>query len=274
MLRALVACVATALLLRLCMSRLPTCEPRGDRWSCRTVCTCGGLAFFAVYFPLVLFAKGKGSMAALVVASFIVWFMGYWDDRRELRPFTKLKIEVVVALGLIACGWRLGWVGWLPADVFLSLLWIVGLTNALNLLDNMDALSAGVALIAAAWLGVLTGNPTAYVLVGITVGFLVFNLPPAQVFMGDCGALFLGLNLACLAMESNLGPGAALVLVVPLADTTFVTIRRLRRGRSPARGGLDHLSHELQKLGGVPLALIVLYAVGFAGGLASWFWVN
>jgi UDP-GlcNAc:undecaprenyl-phosphate GlcNAc-1-phosphate transferase len=159
------------------------------------------------------------------------------------------------------------WLDNVVIDVVLSMFWIVGLTNAFNLMDNMDGLCGGVSLVALSFLAALVPSPVVFALVGITGGFLVFNFPPAKLFMGDCGAYFLGVNLACLSMDTGLGKGAVFLLLVPIADTTFVTIRRLLKGKSPARGGLDHLSHELSKKVNATIAVLILYVIGILSGL-------
>jgi UDP-GlcNAc:undecaprenyl-phosphate GlcNAc-1-phosphate transferase len=169
------------------------------------------------------------------------------------------------------------------------MVWIVGVTNAFNLLDNMDGLCAGVTLIAgAALLGafVLDGGigPEALylsALLGATAGFLVYNFHPASVFMGDAGSLFIGLNLAVLTLGSpSPGGGSAdilsiligplLVLLVPILDTTLVTASRILSGRSAAQGGRDHTSHRLVAIGlSERGAVAVLWALAALGGLLA-----
>ena len=141
-----------------------------------------------------------------------------------------------------------------------TLVWIVGITNAFNLLDNMDGLCAGVAMVAALSMAYLYSgmNPeaclVALIMAGACGGFLVYNFNPASIFMGDCGSLVIGFSAAALSLEYGKVTGAnslalfavpLLVLMVPLLDTTLVTIIRLLSGRKASTGGRDHTSHRL-----------------------------
>jgi len=260
----LVACAVTALLLRFFLPKLPIRYPSDDRWNAEKIPTAGGITFLPVFAFYSL-------ISPLFVASLIIWFMGLVDDVKPLSPRVKLLTETAAALFLVFFGWQLHWFGYPVLTLVLSVFWIVGLTNAFNLIDNMDGLSTGVSIIALVFIGLLTGNPLqTMVLLGICCGFLVFNFPPAKVFMGDCGALFIGLNVACMSMDARVGLLALLILVVPLADTTFVTVRRLLKKKSPAKGGLDHLSHELVKITHSQLAAMgTLWTVGLLGGLLA-----
>ena len=209
------------------------------------------MPIFLIFFP---------AEKVIIISVGVIWLLGLIDDLEPIRPRTKLIVQTTVATFLVLSDWRLGWFDNLVIDIPLSLLWIIGITNAFNIIDNMDGLVVGITIIILLFLG---NQP---VLLGLALGFLIFNFPPAKVFMGDCGALFFGLNLACLTM--GLGPEAILLLLVPIADTTFVTVRRLLRKRSPARGGLDHLSHELAKgLHSQLAAVAVLWMFGILGGV-------
>ena len=165
--------------------------------------------------------------------------------------------------------------------------WLVGITNAINLLDNMDGLAGGVALIAALMLGLMFWQVQTYDLLlialalgGATLGFLFFNFPPASVFMGDGGSLFLGFTLASLAIAqvpraSNLLAilgVPTLIFLLPILDTTMVTITRILRGQSPATGGKDHTSHRLIAFGlSEQQTVLVLYGVSFIAGIMGSF---
>ena len=175
----------------------------------------------------------------------------------------------------------------LTLDTMLTLLWIVGITNAFNLLDNMDGLCTGVALIAGSALLVLFvsayGNSAEAVylavLLGAAAGFLVYNFHPASVFLGDSGSMLLGLSVAVLALGRGNGlepaqdmvsaiAAPALVLLIPIFDTTLVTVSRMRSGRSPAQGGTDHSSHRLVAIGlSQPAAVAVLWTLAALGAL-------
>jgi len=161
--------------------------------------------------------------------------------------------------------------------------WLVGITNAINLLDNMDGLAGGVALIASAFLGYLSFRSgdldllyMTIALCGSILGFLVFNFPPAKIFMGNSGSLFLGFTLAELAVAKRTTASNVLavfgspllIFMLPILDTTLVTITRLLRGQSPAQGGKDHTSHRLVYFGlGERQVVLILYCVAlFSGG--------
>jgi UDP-GlcNAc:undecaprenyl-phosphate GlcNAc-1-phosphate transferase len=167
------------------------------------------------------------------------------------------------------------------------LLWVVGITNAVNLLDNMDGLAAGVAGIAALIMTVfagVTGSATAVVVGGVVggaaLGFLAFNFKPARIFMGDCGSLFLGFSIASLALviqqQSGMGGQVAAglvplaVLAVPILDTTLVTFMRKLAGRPVSQGGQDHTSHRLVFLGlSEQHAVLMLYALSLGSGVLA-----
>ena len=171
--------------------------------------------------------------------------------------------------------------GYYVVDVMVSLFWFIGITNALNLLDNMDGLAGGVGAIAASFMGVnflLAGDVelagVAFAFAGALVGFLVHNYPPARIFMGDSGSLFTGLVLAGLALSPAPGLSrslfavvivSAIVLAVPILDTTFVTVTRLLEGRPVSKGGKDHTSHGLVALG-ISEERVVWLVWGLAAG--------
>lgn len=163
--------------------------------------------------------------------------------------------------------------------------WLVGITNAINLLDNMDGLAGGVALITAGFLSIFfwrTGYPELLILslalCGSNIGFLVFNFPPAKIFMGDNGSMFLGFTLAVLAIARRTQASnifaiigvPTLILLLPILDTGLVAITRILRGQSLAVGGKDHTSHRLVAFGlSERQAVLVLYGIAIISGLAS-----
>ncbi|MEQ8769681.1 MAG: MraY family glycosyltransferase [Phycisphaerales bacterium] len=219
--------------------------------------------------------------------------MGLIDDRRPLGPFAKLVImvlpAVVVAWPHPALDTRLmtmldASTGGPWVSMLLTVVWIVGVTNAMNFIDNMDGLCGSVAAIAAAcFLGAAIVNEQWFVaamlalVVGASAGFLVWNAPPAKLFMGDSGSLVLGYTLAFLTVRATYvgdagtaGSGAwygvfmpILVLAIPLYDFASVTLVRLSQGKSPFVGDLQHLSHRLVKRGLSKRAAVAVIA-GFA----------
>lgn len=226
--------------------------------------------------------------------------LGLVDDRRPLGPYLKLSIMLgLSALVVLGTGSRLltaadAFVGGPWLSILLSILWLALITNALNIIDNMDGLCAGVAAIAASCFlaGTLTHNPPQWFIsaalaltVGACLGFLLFNFPApkASIFLGDSGSLVLGFTLGFLTIRTTyLGPTTAggyyallmplLVLAVPLYDLATVSFIRLRQGRSPMLGDLNHISHRLTRRGlSKRDAVLVIYgltAVTSIGGVA------
>jgi UDP-GlcNAc:undecaprenyl-phosphate/decaprenyl-phosphate GlcNAc-1-phosphate transferase len=258
----------------------------------------GGLAIWIALWAVALIAArsipsdsvvGPSStipeLAAIFAGATVILLVGMADDRRGgMTPFAKLTGQFVACSTLLAFGIHVTAFGIPWVDIPLTYLWVIGLTNALNLLDNMDGLSAGATSIAGAFfflLAVLNGQILvallAAALVGSCLGFLIYNYNPATIFMGDTGSLSLGFILSVLGMKLQIHHShdlsfliAALVLSVPIFDTGFVIWRRLREGRRITQGGKDHTSHRLVRLGlNQKQAVWALYAASFAAGLAA-----
>jgi UDP-GlcNAc:undecaprenyl-phosphate/decaprenyl-phosphate GlcNAc-1-phosphate transferase len=263
-------------------------RPRVDRWHGRPTALLGGVAIAATVLILHGILVGVHAQPVLVIGGMLMFSIGLTDDLVSLSPATKLVFEIAVASLFVFFGYRLSWVSSLTVDTILTLFWIVGLTNAFNLLDNMDGLAAGLCLIAGtSILGSLLagggGPETTYLalLLGATAGFLVFNFQPASIFMGDSGSLFIGLSLAVLTLYSptrtqastnllSVMAGPSLILLVPILDTTLVTVSRMLSGRSAAQGGRDHASHRLVAIGlSERAAVLVLWALAALGGLLA-----
>jgi UDP-GlcNAc:undecaprenyl-phosphate/decaprenyl-phosphate GlcNAc-1-phosphate transferase len=219
--------------------------------------------------PKLAFILGGGVVLAA---------MGLWDDLRPIPGWTKAVTIIPLAVGLYATGIRAD-----PFDVWwlnfaVTVLWVTGIVNAFNFLDNMDGLTTGVSSIAAstfAALAAISGQivvgSLAAAVAGCALGFLFYNRPPARIFMGDMGSHFLGWLLAVVALElefENVKRVAFLVpivvLGVPIFDTTLVVISRLQRRVSPLRAGLDHASHRLVRVGIARTAVIVLHYLAAA----------
>ena len=227
---------------------------------------------------------------ALLVGMTILHVMGVVDDRRSLGPWLKLGVQLAVATAL-AVWFDVRLLTLLPAPLSITLTvgWIVVVTNAMNFIDNMDGLSGGVGAIAAVLFlvaALVNGQwfiaATLALLAGSLIGFLVFNFPPARLFMGDGGSLVLGFLLAVLTVRTTFqhdGLGGAwyalfmpvIVLAIPLYDFVTVTAIRLRQGRSPFVGDQQHFSHRLVKRGlsrrGAVLVIWGLSAVTGIGGI-------
>jgi UDP-GlcNAc:undecaprenyl-phosphate GlcNAc-1-phosphate transferase len=224
---------------------------------------------------------------AVLIGATLLLVVGVVDDQRGLTPRTKLLAQASAAVLLVIGGTGVKFLpfGWL--NLVATILWVVAVCNALNLLDNMDGLSAGVTAIACAyftllalWHGQIWVSIVAAVLLGATLGFLRFNWNPATIFMGDAGSLLLGFLLAVLAIKlrfpavdpQRTWPIPLLILAVPLFDTTLVTISRMRRGVGIFSGGRDHVSHRLVGLGlSVRQAVGTIYLVAALCGSAAIF---
>lgn len=266
-----------------------TAKPSDDRWHRAPTALLGGVAIAVTVLGLQLGLGGWRTIPVILTGGFLIFLVGLTDDVLDLKPYSKLVAEIAIAALFVSQGYRLGWVTSLTLDTLLTMVWIVGLTNALNLLDNMDGLCAGTTLIAgSALLGSLwlSNAPSPELvqlalLLGATAGFLVYNFHPASIFMGDGGSLFIGLNLAVLTLTSqstgeapssvlSIIAGPLLVLLIPIFDTTLVTASRFVSGRSAAQGGRDHSSHRLVAMGlSERRAVAVLWTLAGLGGLMA-----
>jgi UDP-GlcNAc:undecaprenyl-phosphate GlcNAc-1-phosphate transferase len=263
-------------------------HPREDRWHRRPVALFGGVGIgIALFGTAVAFGLHR-EQPVLLGCAVAIFAIGLIDDLISLKPSTKLVVEMALACVLLFYGHRLNWLHSITVDSFLTLVWVVGMTNAFNLLDNMDGLCAGIAVIVAAAflanLGAVGADAlpeTRYlaILMGATAGFLVYNFHPATIFMGDAGSLLLGFSFAALTLSAS--PEAAaksnvlsivaapvLVLLIPIFDTALVTISRWLSGRSASIGGRDHSSHRLVAIGlSERAAVAVLWLLAAIGGL-------
>ena len=202
-------------------------------------------------------------LVVVIGLALVFSLMGLIDDLRGLSPRLRFVIGLVLATSLVAYGVRVA--SPLPdsVDFLISVVWILGITNSFNLLDNIDGLAAGTAAVAAGaffFIAVMNdqqnGALFAIGLAGAMLGFLRSNFHPATIYMGDAGSLFIGFLMAYLGlkMRTNVDEipqlfAPIVVLGVAVLDTTIVVVSRVRRGVSPFTGGQDHLSHRLRRLG-------------------------
>ena len=288
------ALAVTAALLRSPLARRVVAVPRGDRWHEAPTPVLGGIGIFAGLLVGVLAAIASGALepsvelAGIVGGAAIVFGIGLVDDFRSLGPVPKLSAQLLATTVLLASGVRVEIVGNDVLAIVLAGVWIVGMTNAFNLLDNMDGLAATLAGIAFAFFAVaaaaLEANRLVLVLAlaaaAACAGFLPFNVRPtrpAAVFMGDAGSLPLGFMLAALSLEASwklAGTTVAtlllpvLILAVPIVDTALVVAVRLLEGRPIYQGGRDHTSHRLVYYGlseRRAVVLLALISVGLGG---------
>jgi UDP-GlcNAc:undecaprenyl-phosphate/decaprenyl-phosphate GlcNAc-1-phosphate transferase len=277
-------------------------RPAEDRWNETPTALLGGVALFAAV------AVGLGAVAALswpfsrgwetllageglrgvgiLAAATLMFLTGLADDYFDFRPATKLVLQAVAATVLISTGIVIRVTGLVPVDVLVTYFWFIGITNALNLLDNMDGVAVGIAAIAALFLAIAFGRENSFTLAavclavaGAAAGFLPYNFHKASIFMGDSGSLFLGSLLAGLAAAY---PGSAtgslvsvmfapvLLIVVPILDTTLVAVSRTLAGRPLSMGGRDHTTHRLVALGfSQRQTALILYAFAAASGTGA-----
>lgn len=259
-------------------------HPRNDRWHRTSTPLLGGAAIaLAALVTLAGFWPEDRGVIVVVGCAGLAFALGLLDDFRHLAPATKLVGQVIVASLLAFGGVQVELVPTVPIAFVITVLWVVVMMNAVNLLDNMDGLAAGVsaigaaALVFTAWSGNVSAAAVAAVTLGAALGFLVHNFSPARVFMGDAGSQLLGFLLAAAALLHTstgaanvglalLGPLAAAAL--PIFDTALVTASRGIAGIPISQGGRDHSSHRLAALGMSDRgAVLVLYLV--AAGLAG-----
>src|SRR5216684_2009740 len=263
-------------------------RPKIDRWHKNATATIGGIAIWLTVVCVYLTLIPHTSYGWVIVgASTFLFLVGLIDDLIHIKPYQKLIGQVMGAALVVYYGLALPWTRSLPINMVITIFWLIGITNAVNLLDNMDGLAAGIASIASVFLTVsfiAGGQPTealmSSALAAALLGFLVYNSNPATIFMGDCGSMFIGFLLASAALVNVSGgrsrtfvPVLAvpiLVLFIPIFDTTFVTILRKLSGRAASQGGRDHTSHRLVALGmSERRAVWLLYGLAGLSGLLA-----
>lgn len=250
----------------------------------------GGIGIFlGAILAVLVFYRGRPPDAVIgtLLALTVVALVGLLDDRRDLPAGAKLGGQFIGFLILVYFGIQVR----LPLpealNYAITFIWLAGISNAINFLDNMDGLSAGVSAVSAAFmllLGALNNqflvSGLAAAVLGASLGFLRYNFNPAQIFMGDVGALFLGFLLAILGVQLRFPDNAnivtwmapVMILGLPIFDMTLVVFSRLRRGLSPNTAGKDHTSHRLVELGFTQReAVLILYLVSGAFGMVGVF---
>lgn len=274
-------------LLRLLSKKLGfVSRPIEDRWSKRCVPLGGGVVLSLGLLIALLFV-GDGLLFKLGPACLVVFILGLVDDIWGVNPPTKLIGQTVAACLVVSQGFVLP-LPWQIAGMTFTILWIVGVSNAVNLIDNMDGLAAGVSLIATLSILLLFSSQSesapmillAVIVAALLTGFLVHNYYPARIFMGDAGSLPLGFILGVLTTQLNITGSSGipfmalapivLVLIVPVFDVALVLVARGLASRPLMLGGKDHSSHRLVGLGlSEPRAVWVLYGLSLLGGLAA-----
>ncbi|MCS6846050.1 MAG: undecaprenyl/decaprenyl-phosphate alpha-N-acetylglucosaminyl 1-phosphate transferase [Caldilineales bacterium] len=251
----------------------------------------GGVAIYAGFIVALLVLGNRYRIheaISILVGATLVSAIGGVDDHSPVHPLIKLAVQGLAAGILVVTGVQVRVFDYQWLNVAVTILWVVGITNALNFMDNMDGLSAGVAAIAAAFYLLLAALNRQYLvgamsaaLLGACIGFLFYNFNPASIFMGDSGSLFLGFVLAALGIKLRF-PGnmdivtwmvPVMVLALPIFDTTLVVVSRLRRGKNPlTTPGRDHISHRIARLTGSRReAVLICYLIAGACGMVAIF---
>lgn len=260
--------------------------PRGDRWHTRTTPVLGGVAIYlALILTVLLFAHWNREIQVILLGASMLFFLGLIDDLVTTSPPTKLVGQIICAAILVFFGIRFHLLVFEPVNILLTFFWLIGITNAFNLLDNMDGLAAGIGVIVSLFLIFsMTGSSEWYIVVlllslaGALLGFLFYNFHPASVFMGDAGSLFVGFLLASVSLVVERGSSnivsalfvPVFIFMIPILDTALVTLSRKIAGRAISSGGKDHTSHRLVTLGITEKKAVgVLYFLSvLAGGVA------
>jgi UDP-GlcNAc:undecaprenyl-phosphate GlcNAc-1-phosphate transferase len=301
----LICLVLTPIIRHLARKKGWMAQPIKDRWHTRPTALMGGIAiYFSITLPLLFITDlsvlpklfdNHGSAphnipvnVVLLIGVTFLFLLGLVDDFFHIKPHAKLVGQILVASLVTFLGFRLHWFSSLTLDTMVTMVWIVGVTNAFNLLDNMDGLCVGIGLICAIALAVILwplypdASEAVLILAAALLAFLFYNFNPASIFMGDCGSLVIGFAVSLFSLTFTNHPSVAntlavyavpvMVIMVPILDTTMVTLVRLLSGRRASIGGRDHASHRLVLMGFTERgAVLALYGIGSISGLAAVF---
>lgn len=291
--------VATPLMIRLAKLVGAIDVPNSER-RVHTVPTprLGGLAIFIGFMAALFYKEGfKPELAGVLAGALIIVTLGFFDDMKPLSAKFKFLVQIIAAVIVIQSGVRISYVSnplhfitggeYIQFGIWsypLTLIWIVGVTNAINLVDGLDGLAAGICtissitlLIAAMSTGQTLAAFLALILAASTLGFLPYNFNPAKIFMGDTGALFLGFMLSVISVMGVLKGAAALSILIPIFaiglpiyDTLFAMVRRALSGKSMIEADKGHLHHKLLDAGmSQKQAVITLYSISALLGFSA-----
>jgi len=293
-----VAIIATPLSITLAKRWGAIDYPGGRRIHLQPIPRLGGLAIYTAFWLAVILIQGWDRQYwGLFLGSSLIFLVGIWDDIRGMRPLLKLLWQSLAAVILLFFDFGISF-GSLPlfaeistlgiygvyVGAFLTVFWVVGLVNTVNISDGLDGLAAGICFGAALllfWSAYRTGQVSSaaltLALAGATLGFLFFNFHPAKVFMGDSGSMFLGYVIGGISIMGLLKTATVLGLVfpllvlgMPLTDMVFAIIRRKWKGHSIAKADRGHLHHRLLDAGlSQRRAVFLLYAMSACFGLAA-----
>lgn len=263
-------------------------HPKSNKVHAHPTPLLGGLAIYLAFIVGLIMTSGFNEIHrfySIFAGSTLLLIIGLVDDRMGMMPELKLLAQVLAAMVVVKSGVRIEFMDNYYIGLILTYIWIVGITNSFNLLDNMNGLSAGIAVIAAAFFGVIMWTShqlemafVSFALAGSCLGFLKNNFPRARIFMGDTGSLVIGFTLSVVAIMGSWSTRflttslamPVIILAYPIFDTTLVTVMRIREGRSIFQGGKDHSSHRLALLGlKKKRAVLVIYGICIALGLSA-----
>jgi UDP-GlcNAc:undecaprenyl-phosphate GlcNAc-1-phosphate transferase len=240
-------------------------QPGGHSTHSTATPTLGGLAIALAFVAVGVWAGGAdGQLATVLAGATMLAVVGAFDDRRSVSPWLRLGLEAAAAVALWVVGVRAGLLGHTWFDLPLTVSWVMAVVNAFNMIDNHDGIAALVAAMSTLGIAAISIS-SGYHLVaafslavaGACLGFFVHNKPPATIFLGDAGSMFLGFLVAALALKVDLPEGswvvrlavAALLVAVPLFDEALVVVARIREHRPVMLGSTDHSAHRLRALG-------------------------
>ncbi len=264
-------------------------EPKEDRWHKTPVALLGGVGIFISFIvSFIVFLPQDKLTIAILICSFMVFLLGLFDDLNEIKPQTKIIYQIMFATILVICGLQIEGIKHAYIAIPITIIWIVGITNAFNILDNMDGLSSGVAAVSSCciFFYALENNISivlffSAIICGSSLGFLRYNYYPAKIFMGDSGSLFLGFILSVISILSTRYEVSNLlitlivplfVMILPIFDSALVTFQRSYHGKSIFVGGKDHASHRLVFLGvSEQKATLILLSISMLFGMIPLF---
>lgn len=262
----------------------------------KTIARIGGVAIYVAFLiSMTVFMKSDTQIRGILLGGSIMFFGGLIDDLVDLSPKQKLAFQIVASLIVIYFGnITLGKI-FLPLGIqinmgFISTLvtffWLTGITNAVNLIDGLDGLATGISmiiLIVIASLSVIDNRPDittiSLILVGSLAAFLIFNFNPAKIFLGDCGALFLGFMIATISLigfksSTFITLGLPILMCgVPIVDTLSAIVRRKLSGKKIDEADKNHLHHVLMRRFGHKNTVLILYAVTLCSGIVAYIYI-
>ena len=250
----------------------------------------GGIAIFLSFlFGFILFGNQNPLMISILIASFLILLLGIFDDIKPIKARYKFVIHILVALIVVFYGGlKLTHVDIFSLSLnfkwmspYITILIIVGIINAVNLIDGLDGLCAGISSIYFLTIGVIAlilnkfnglDIILSFIMLGSTLGFLVFNFPPAKIFMGDTGSTFLGLMISVIMLLGFKTVTLTSLLILPITDTLFAIIRRALNKKPIGQADKEHIHHQLLKHLSTRKTILVIYIVDLIFSVVSIFY--